>query len=193
MTDSTYEVLLEKKARGRGFGLTRPWTVRTFKLSKQRLEYYDGDKLKGTVEIAGATCSIVLAEEADHKLFPFQIDNGKEKLIMNASCEEIRQRCMEVFSMAASNSEWTLVPIAPPNPALLAAANLMRVDERDKLDAEQKRLEEERLQKVAEMTARQMEGELANKKLQQAREAEKLQHEAQVRITEIGLDAYLTL
>lgn len=172
--------MLEKKARGRGFSLTRPWTVRTFKLTKQSLEYYDGDRLKGTVEICGASTTVIPSEEADHKLFPFQVDNGKEKLILNASCEEIRQRCLEIFKQAASNPNWTLVPAVDPNPALIAALSLMQPDEREKLEAEQKRLEEERLKAVADATARQMEEQLANKRLQQARVAEKEQQEAQV-------------
>jgi len=181
MAEQVYEVLLEKKARGRGFSLTRPWTVRTFKLTKQSLEYYDGEKLKGTVEINGASCGLLPPEEADHKLFPFHCDNGKEKLILNASCEEIRQRCLQIFTLAATDPDWTLAAI-DPNPALLAAVSLLTMngsDEKEKLEAQQKVVEAERLNAVTDATARILEEELANKKLQQAREAEGQQHEAQ--------------
>ena len=55
---NVFEVLLEKKGRGRGaFSLSRPWAVRTFKLHGQTLEYFDVDKIKGTIDISGSKCS----------------------------------------------------------------------------------------------------------------------------------------
>ncbi|KAK0349903.1 hypothetical protein LTR94_031199, partial [Friedmanniomyces endolithicus] len=102
MSNAVYEVLLEKKGRGRSF-MGRPWAVRTFKLKEQNLEYYDGDKLKGTISIAGSKTGKIPPEEADGKTFPFAVATKEEKLILNASCEEIRLRCIEIFNYAATD------------------------------------------------------------------------------------------
>lgn len=178
---SKYEVLLEKKGRGRGLvSITRPWAVRTFKLVGQNLEYYDGDKLKGTIEIGSSSVGKLTGDEADGKPFPFFVDNKKEKLLLNASCEEIRLKSMEIFSLAAGNPNWKL-PDAYEKAASKAVIGIMSGDaEKARLEAEQKRLEAERLQEVTSGTAALMAEELANKQLREAREAEEKQREEQV-------------
>lgn len=188
---SKFEVLLEKKGRGRGaFTLSRPWAVRTFKLVGQTLEYYDVDKIKGTIDISGSTARRASPEESDNKPFPFEVDTGKEKLMLNASCEEIRTKCLEVFSLASKTADWDKKPVTPaaaPAPqknagealAALAAAEENRA-KLAKLEEEQKKLETERLKQQTAVAAKVMEEELANKKLREAKEAEARQHEEQV-------------
>jgi hypothetical protein len=71
------------------------------------LEYYDGDRFRGTFEIVNATTKEILPSEADKKDFPFEIDNKKEKLLLNASCATTRSKCIEIFNLAAYNPNWS--------------------------------------------------------------------------------------
>eukprot|EP01040_Poterioochromonas_malhamensis_P012894 gene12894-14129_t len=188
MSNAVYEVLLEKKGRGRSF-MGRPWAVRTFKLKEQNLEYYDGDKLKGTISIAGSKTGKIPPEEADGKTFPFAVATKEEKLILNAS---------------SIDKSWTLQPKSPPpappvevdevqqkiektqeefDTAATAAVAAVFAEnaEKARLEEEQKQLEEQRLRQATEAAAKLMEDELANKKLREAKEAEKKQQEEQER------------
>lgn len=199
MAGPMYEVLLEKKGRGRSF-IGRPWSVRTFKLKGQTLEYYDGDKMKGTINIAGSTTEKIKPEEADGKTFPFAVNTSEEKLILNASCEEIRVKCIEIFNIAAKDANWSLTP--PPAPvvktveeekieqaqeefdqaATAAVASVFAENaEKARLEEEQRALEEERKRQVEAAAAKVLEEEMANKKLREAREAEERQREEQER------------
>lgn len=203
MSNTVYEVLLEKKGRGRSF-LGRPWAVRTFKLKEQNLEYYDGDKHKGTIDIANSVAAKITPEEADGKTFPFAVTTKDEKLILNASCEEIRVRCIEIFNYAAKDKNWTLIPRAvtppPAPPADEAQAKIEKTQEefdqastaavaaifaenaeKARLEEEQRQLEAERLKQATAAAAKVMEEELANKKLREAKELEKKQQEEQER------------
>lgn len=101
-------MILEKKGRGRGMGFGgRPWAVRTFKLVQQSFEYYDGSKLKGTIDTKGSKTSIVSSAEGDGKEFPFQLDSTDgEKVLLNASSWVIRDKCIEVLNRSARNPNW---------------------------------------------------------------------------------------
>eukprot|EP01040_Poterioochromonas_malhamensis_P006615 gene6615-7125_t len=89
---------LEKKGRGRRF-ISRPWSIRTFALNGVNLEYYADGKLKDTINILGTTTERLEPHQADNKAFPFVIHlNGGEDLILNASDEETRARCLDVFN-----------------------------------------------------------------------------------------------
>lgn len=103
-----YSVILEKKGRGRGMGFGgRPWAVRTFKLVNQSFEYYDGSKLKGTIDTKGSKTAIVSSSEGDGKEFPFQLDSTDgEKVLLNASSWVIRDKCIEVLNRSARNPNW---------------------------------------------------------------------------------------
>lgn len=184
MSTASFEVMLEKKGRGRGFALARPWAVRTFKLKQQQLDYYDSAKLKGSINVAGGKASVVSSKEADDKPFPFVFDASTgERLFMNATCDSVRQRCIQIFNLAAQYPDWGM----PPEPGHQTAAaqavigTLSAEVEKNKLLEEQKRLEEERQKEVAAATARMMEEEAANAKLRQAEEAARQEQEAQVR------------
>jgi hypothetical protein len=108
----TFQVLLEKKGRARGtIGLFsgRPWAIRTFKLKKQVLGYYDGDELRGEIAIAGAKCIKLDSRDADQKSCPFEIQCvNNEHVVLNASCEDVRRHCIEVFTLAANDPNWTM-------------------------------------------------------------------------------------
>lgn len=183
MSSPTYEVLLEKKGRGRGFALARPWAVRTFKLKEQSLEYYDSTKLKGTLNMAGSKSIYLTPKDAEDKPFPFAVDltNG-EKLLLNASCDEIRQRCIQIFNLSANDAHWTMPPERGQETAAAEAViSIMSTNaERAKIEQEQKRLEEERLKEVTAATAKMMEEELANAKLREAEGLARQQQEEHV-------------
>jgi len=103
------EVILEKRGRGRGISsLTaqRPWATRLFKLDGQKLEYYDGTILKGTIATSGCTCVNLDPKDADEKPFPLLLNTGKEKIFLNASSEEVRSKCIEVFNFSADTANW---------------------------------------------------------------------------------------
>jgi flagellar biosynthesis GTPase FlhF len=205
-----YEVLLEKKGRGRNF-MGRPWTVRTFKLKAQSLDYYDGDKLKGTINVTASKSAKVPAEEADGKLFPFAVNTSEEKILLNASCEEIRARCIELFNQAAINKNWSLhPPKEEPKEEIdikieqatkefevastAAVASVFAENaEKKRLEEEERKLEEERKQHATAAAAKMMEEELANKKLREAKEAEQKQKEEQVRNENILLHSIISL
>ncbi len=104
-------VALEKRGRGRGIAgfIARPWASRTFKLSGQILEYWDGDVLKGSINTAGCTCKAL--DKAEHKelknkQYPFVLNTGSEELYLNATSPEVREKCIEVFSYSADISNW---------------------------------------------------------------------------------------
>jgi hypothetical protein len=101
-----FEVLLEKRSRGRMITMSRSWALRTIRLTKQQLSYYDVNDMKGSVSIAGATLRLLQPSEADGKSFPFEIDTGSEKLMFNASCTETRNKCIEIFGLAAKAANW---------------------------------------------------------------------------------------
>jgi hypothetical protein len=103
---STFEVLLEKRSRGRILSLSRSWAIRTIRLSKQTLSYYDGNELKGSVDISGCSLRCVSPSEADNKTYPFEVDTGNEKLLFNASCLETRNKCVEIFTLASKSVNW---------------------------------------------------------------------------------------
>jgi hypothetical protein len=86
--------------------MSRSWAIRTIRLSKQTLSYYDGNDLKGTVDISACTLRCVSPSDADNKTFPFEIDTGNEKLLFNASCLETRNKCIEIFTLASKSSNW---------------------------------------------------------------------------------------
>lgn len=168
-----FEVLIEKKGRGRGaFTISRPWAVRTIKLKEQNLEYYDVDKLKGNLSIKDAICRKLTPEEADSKPFPFEVDVGKEKLILNASCEEIRAKCLEVFSLASKSVNWSGEMKANAN-AEEAKKNLAA------LELEAKRLDAEQKQQQTAGVASVFQEQQANKALEDAATAEARQKEEQ--------------
>lgn len=170
-----FEVLIEKKGRGRGaFTISRPWAVRTIKLKEQNLEYYDVDKLKGNISIKDAICRKLTPDEADNKPFPFEVDVGKEKLILNASCEEIRTKCLDVFTLASKSINWSREMKANAD-AEEAQKNLAA------LELEAKKLEAERLQQTTAGAASVLQEQVANKALQDAAAAEARQKEEQVR------------
>ncbi|KAJ1402927.1 hypothetical protein B484DRAFT_405263 [Ochromonadaceae sp. CCMP2298] len=104
-----YSVILEKRARGRGLAYIggRNWQVRTFKLVNQSFEYYDGEKLRGTINTAGSTTASLPSKLADGKEFPFAIECvGDEAVLMNASSESIRQKCLETLNRSSLNPNW---------------------------------------------------------------------------------------
>jgi hypothetical protein len=107
-----FRVFLEKKGRARGalsLFTGKPWATRTFKLKKQVLQYFDKNELRGQVNIAGAEIRMLSPSDADNKVFPFSIKcTDGERLILNASCEDIRARCLQVFRKASVTSQWVL-------------------------------------------------------------------------------------
>lgn len=109
-----WEGILEKK--GRGF-LYRPWVTREFRLlSSQVLEYYRREeKYAGSINMKNATISSVDPQAADGRTFPFIIVTiDGETVFLNASTNEIRQKCIRIFSAAAQNK----VAASPPrNPS----------------------------------------------------------------------------
>ena len=48
---------------------------RKFMLNGLQIQYYDKDKLKGTINIAGSKTKKLNRNEADNKEFPFMIGN----------------------------------------------------------------------------------------------------------------------
>ncbi len=205
--NGTFEIILEKKGRGRGtFSLSRPWATRTFRLTGQCLQYFDNDKLKGTLDIKGGVCRLVPGAEADNKPFPFEVTlsdaAGKEKLMLCAPNESSRQKCIDVFTAAFNDPLWAQekpkpVPVAVVTPppqvdqAAVEAAAQKKADElqlqqkkleeeQKRLEEEQKRLEEERLQQQAAAAAAVLREQAIKRELEQAAEAERKQQEEQV-------------
>ncbi len=72
----------------------------------QRLEYFDGAILKGTISTAGASCREISSGEADNREFPFILDVGREKLYLNAPTSEIRQTCIELLNFSSDTANW---------------------------------------------------------------------------------------
>jgi len=89
-----------------GFG-GRPWAVRTFKLVGQSFEYYDGPKLKGTIDTKGSKAYTVASADADGKEFPFQLDTTDgEKVLLSATTWGTRDMCISVLNRSSKNPKW---------------------------------------------------------------------------------------
>lgn len=199
MTDAVerFEVMLEKKGRGRGFALSRPWTLRTFRLTQQTLMYFDGDKLKGEISMKDSVSAVTDGAESEGKEFPFYVlttGSRPEKLMLNASSDLHRQKCIEIFNRASKNPNWKLQETPPPPPpkpqpeqkeyekaAAAAVVSAMAADaEKKRLEEEARRLEEERQKQVTEAAAAVLAEQEANAKLKAAKEAEEQQKREQV-------------
>lgn len=185
MSHDTFEVILEKKGRGKGFSFSRPWTIRTFKLKGQQLEYWDKDLLKGTIEIKGSATGIVPSSEADGREFGFAINTSTEKLILNASSSVLREQCIERFNTAANDPDWakrrTAEQKAYEKAATSAVAGAFAEEaEKARLRAEMEALENQRKQEASAAAANVMAEGLANKALEDARRAEAEQNAQQV-------------
>lgn len=143
-----FTVILEKKGRGRGLSFSRPWAIRTFKLIGQELQYFDGEKLKGTISTKDSTTKILSGSEADNKSYPFELDIGTEKLVLNASSAASRQDCMDILNYSSNDKNWKVKTQDEKqedfnNEATLAVLTNMKSDaEVKKLEAEQKVLDE---------------------------------------------------
>ncbi len=174
-----FEALLEKKGRGRSaFAISRPWAVRTFRLSGQTLEYFDVDKLKGSVDVRDGVCKLVSAEEADNKPFPFELDVGKEKILLNAPNEMIRKKCMEVFTAASKDPNWLA-----NSRYSLNRASVQTQQKIDNLEVYQQKLEQELQQQQTTATLAILQEQAIQKDLRGAAEAERKQQEQQVIFT----------
>jgi len=162
-----YSVLLEKKGRGRGLTLSRPWAVRTFKLIKQEFHYYDGKTLKGTINTAGSTTKSVPSKLADNKEYPFAIETfDGETVLLSASSDRIRYKCMDVLNRSAVNPDWD-------NPD---------DNERGAIQQRLRELEVEKLDTAKEEAAMAFGNAGAEASLQKARTAGNAQKGAMVRI-----------
>lgn len=152
-----YAVILEKKGRGRGMGFGgRPWAVRTFKLIEQSFEYYDGSKLKGTIDTKGSKTHPVPSAEADGKEFPFMLESTDgEKVLLNGSSWAIRDKCIEVLNRSSKNPKW----------------DNAEENEKYRLEARLRELEHERLQATASGAAGVFNEQGANASLNKAKGA----------------------
>lgn len=56
--------------------------------------------------LAGTSTSKLEPAAADGKPFPFMVDDGLEKLILNAPSEEVRRKTIEVFNLASKKKNW---------------------------------------------------------------------------------------
>lgn len=109
MADS-FEVVLEKKSRGKGFLLSgRAWAYRRFKVYGQTMEYYDKNSLKESFSINGLKSEPLSSADADNRPFPLLLTfaNG-DKLVLSAKTEHDRSNCIEVFNLAANDPNWVL-------------------------------------------------------------------------------------
>lgn len=108
ISSAVFEVRLEKKGRGQNFSMMRPWSVRSFKVTRQTLSYYDGTELKGELNLRGASCVALNSADAQGKPYPMKLSiaNPPEVMILNAPSEEVRKRCMEIFSSASLRVNW---------------------------------------------------------------------------------------
>jgi hypothetical protein len=210
-TSDVFEVILEKKGRGKNFAFTRPWAIRTFKLKKQTLEYYDRDTLKGSVDLKGAAASVIPPSEADGKDFPFVVSTTAEKIILNASSAVLRDQCIERFNQAAADPNWatnrtvsvamkdaaalqeTLAkakePEPEPQPEISAAVANMFVSnvETALLEKEVEKIEEEIKEEVSAEVASIFQEALADQSIELAHQAEEEQKVEQVNTISIHL------
>lgn len=114
---STEELFLEKRGRGRGISsLTgnRPWALRSFKLIEQSFHYYDGDKLKGTINTRNSRTRII-DENSSHmdreavanKKFPLLMETIEdEKVYLNASTEYFRLKAVDILNRSSKKPNW---------------------------------------------------------------------------------------
>lgn len=188
MSHETFEVILEKKGRGKGFALTRPWTIRTFKLKGQTLEYWDRDTMKGTIDIKGSATGLIPSAEADGREFGFAINTSNEKVILNASSSALREQCMEKFNIAANDADWAKRKNAAAKEqadyeraaASAVAASMAEEAEKARLKKELEALEAQRKEEVSSGAASVFQENLANKAIEDARRAEEEQRAQQV-------------
>jgi hypothetical protein len=154
-----YAVILEKKARGRGMGFGgRPWAVRTFKLTEQNFEYYDGAKLKGVINTKGSKAFPLNPSDADGKEFPFQLNTTDgEQVILNGSSWAIRDKCIAVLNRSSVNPKW----------------DNAEDNEKYKLEARLRELEHERLGAVTSGAAGAFGAGGADAAMKKAQEAQK--------------------
>jgi hypothetical protein len=154
-----YAVILEKKARGRGMGFGgRPWAVRTFKLTEQNFEYYDGAKLKGVINTKGSKAFPLNPSDADGKEFPFQLNTTDgEQVILNGSSWAIRDKCIAVLNRSSVNPRW----------------DNAEDNEKYKLEARLRELEHERLGAVTSGAAGAFGAGGADAAMRKAQEAQK--------------------
>jgi hypothetical protein len=154
-----YAVILEKKARGRGMGFGgRPWAVRTFKLTEQNFEYYDGAKLKGVINTKGSKAFPLNPSDADGKEFPFQLNTTDgEQVILNGSSWAIRDKCIAVLNRSSVNPKW----------------DNAEDNEKYKLEARLRELEHERLGAVTSGAAGAFGAGGADAAMRKAQEAQK--------------------
>jgi hypothetical protein len=159
VTMEGYAVILEKKARGRGMGFGgRPWAVRTFKLTEQNFEYYDGAKLKGVINTKGSKAFPLNPSDADGKEFPFQLNTTDgEQVILNGSSWAIRDKCIAVLNRSSVNPRW----------------DNAEDNEKYKLEARLRELEHERLGAVTSGAAGAFGAGGADAAMKKAQEAQK--------------------
>lgn len=191
MSHEIFEVTLSKKGRGKGFSLTRPWTIRTFKLKGQTLEYWDRETMKGTVDLKGSATSIIPDAEADGREFAFAITTTNEKVILSASSNAIREKCIETFNTASNDPDWAKRKAAVTKEqedydraakAAVAAA-FAEEAEKARLQKELENLENQRKEEVSAGAASVFQENLADKALEDARKAEEEQKAQQVSTT----------
>lgn len=191
MSHEIFEVTLSKKGRGKGFALTRPWTIRLFKLKGQSLEYWDRDTMKGTIEIKGSATAIIPDAEADGREFAFAIKTSGEKVILSASSNAIREKCIETFNAAANDPDWAkrkstaAKEQADYERAAKAAVAAAMAEEAEKarLQKELAALESQRKGEVSAGAASVFQENLANKAIEDARRAEAEQRAQQVNLS----------
>jgi hypothetical protein len=184
MPHEVFEVILEKKGRGKGFSLSRPWTIRTFKLKNQTLEYWDRDVMKGTIDIKGAAAGVIPPAEADGREFGFAINTSNEKVILNASSNALREQCIEKFNIAANDPNWAKRKTkeeAEFESASKAATAAILAEEAEKarLQRELEALEAQRKEEVSASAASVFQENLADKAIEDARRAEEEQKASQ--------------
>ena len=100
--------LLEKRARGRNTSSItgKNWKWRTFKLTRQTLEYYNIDKLRGSYDMNQSIARECYTMECADKKFAFTIQNNSEMFFLNASSEVVRQTCINMFNRSSTNANW---------------------------------------------------------------------------------------
>jgi hypothetical protein len=176
MTTPVYEVVLEKKGRGRGFTFTRPWAVRNFKLKQQTLEYYDASKFKGSINIKNAQVKTLTPKEADEKPFPFVIiTTTKEHVILNASSDLTRQNCIDMFNTAANDINWTISLESLATQIVYDATNQFEDANKKptailREESEISKLKNEEKQLVTSETVKALEGDVAMKEMEKEEE-----------------------
>lgn len=100
--------LLEKRARGRNTSCItgKNWKWRTFKLTRQNLEYYNIDKFRGSYDMNQSIARECYTMECAGKKFAFTIQNKSEMFFLNANSEMVRQTCINIFNRSSTNPNW---------------------------------------------------------------------------------------